>query len=231
MFKSKRVNLRQRSPVVWGIASLIAPVFLYWLHSSRGQINFLNRKAGQSLRIMNPWWLTGCLLLLLTVIFWASFSLSSARLINSSKQTDFSVSDQDLIDRFNRLEREGLAGDQYFAGLPPEALVKDPGLRLSLILWLESKESELPQQAPTFVRVLVLAWLALYFSYLRQHMAGIKALDDDPADRTLLTMAIILAATLLPPLGSLIAYRSQAVLNWAIDRTGSSPEQNPAVVE
>ena len=215
------VDLRRRNPTGWTVASLLLPVLLYWFHKSNGQINVLNQTAGRPQRIMNPWWLTGSLFLLLSINHWTSFVLSFADFINSAKTSEpaASISDEELSARLNRLDQAGLIDYDYI--ISPEVFAEDPTLRRNLILLIGLEEKNLPADSspPTFIVVLSLGWLLLYLNYLRQHLAGIKALDDDQRDRPLLTFGLNLAAVIFPPTVLIIVYRSQVVLNWAIDQS------------
>lgn len=187
------VDLRQRRPVRWAVASLLPPVLFYWFHKSNRQINLLNRVAGRPQRIMNSGWLIGSLLALLLVTGLTQRVQQSAELLKPSESIYVSESGYEVV-------------------------YEGPERRLTIRPQQPAAEAE----TPAHIAWLTLAWLVLYFNYLRQHLAGIKQLDDDPADRPLLTLLTVLAATVFLPAGAFVVYRSQVVLNWAIDQSLST---------
>ena len=205
------VDLKRRGPVAWTVITLLVPFgILYWLHKSKRQIEYLSQQVGRPQRLLNPWWLTGVAILnlllavALVVVVFAQSDINNSSSASPSSSTTGLTSTVAPADTSattspaNYIDGDELDGDEL-------------GSFLAYILLLLG------------VVAASMAFVVLYVIYLIKHVDGVVALAGTNEDKTLLLVMAILSAVLIQALIAVVVYKSQEIINQAIDDQSGFP--------
>ena len=207
------VDLKRRSPVAWTVITLLVPFgILYWLHKSNRQIEHLSQQVGRPQRLLNPWWLTGVAILnlFLAVAFLVVLFASSNNTNNLPSASPSSST----------------------TGLTSTVAPADPSATTLLADYSDDSEwdsDDFDNLSPYFLLPLLglfvtsVAFVALYIIYLIKHVDGVVALAGTNEDKTLLLVMAILSAFLVQVLIAVVVYKSQEIINQAIDDQSGVP--------
>ncbi len=207
------VDLKRRDPVAWTVITLLVPFgILYWLHKSNKQIEHLSQQVGRPQRLLNPWWLTG--VVILSLFFAVGFLVVA---LTSSNNT-------------NNLPSASPSSST--TGLTSTVVPADTSATTSLADYIDDSElddSDLDNLSAYALlpllglMVTVVAFVALYVIYLIKHVDGVVALAGTDEDKTLLLVMAILGALLVQGLVAVVVYKSQEIINQAIDDQSGVP--------
>ena len=209
---TNEVKLKQRSPLGWLFLSLLVPyAYFYWLHSSRKQIDQLNRqkKTGRRIKI-SPWWLTGLfsltLALLITMVTVAVVGEVDVDKYSSlTPSASAQVGDHDPVSPYDP--------DPYDS---PIYYASDTGDDSRLT---DSDDFDAADGWFLLFYLMALlvstAFAVVQLFHLLQHTDGIVGLVGDDDKAFLIVMSAV-GCFVLPALLVAVVYKSQSSLNQAI---------------
>ena len=235
---NQKVDLKQRGPVAWTLISLLVPFgLLIWFHRTRRQIDFLNQEAGRPQRLMNPWWLTGPLLALTGLVLLILIIVLIAAASSSASASQSGLDSQRLAE--HNLTHDTPPVDDFGFDDEPD-LYDDPSLLTSLSddysFDTEDEGEEFSVWGGLALALVYLlftigyiGYIVLLIIYLLKHVDGVTVLPGGAEDKTLLMVMAILGVVVLQPLIAFVVYKSQEIINRALDERAGSNSGGPII--
>ena len=221
---SEKINFKPRDPTGWLLLSLIPFVYLYWIASSRKQINQLSGQDKGSPPIrMNHWWPVGLFIVGMAFIIGA-FMVAIFGNVNGGYYSASPVPTASASTVVTYHDRVNQPSGSY-------RIADTDDYRSSV--YNSYYDGHLEEDRVTYAELwflglyvlgglILLAFSIVHFFYLLQHTEGIVRLAGSEQDKTYLIVMSAIGCFVLLPLLVAVVYKSQLVINQAISKSDQS---------